>query len=102
MSHNLSGICVRAPRPKVVATLQRALAEHGVSMRAVCGGDDPHVNVRAALGWTMLQLEGRLMPRIAVELSSALATRVVCFDVCERYNYEHVADLYKGEATLVV
>ncbi|MFO0549203.1 MAG: hypothetical protein U0271_12500 [Polyangiaceae bacterium] len=100
MGLDLAGIAVRGQLDVVARAFEKCLAQHRI--RVVDAGDaDPYLNVRSAAGWTMLQFRGRLMPRVALALSEELRAEIVCLDVFERYNYEHVSWIIKGRPKLV-
>jgi hypothetical protein len=95
-------MAVRAPLARVLDELKESLSVAGVGLESVAGSPSgSHINAGEAAGWAMLELEGRLMPRIAVDLSQRMRTEVLGIDVYEQYNYEHVCRIVLGEPTLV-
>jgi hypothetical protein len=102
VSYNFAGMAVRGSMARVLAALKESLRAHGVELEAVSPTPGQnHVNAGEVAGWTVLELEVRLMPRIAVDLSRRLRTEVLGIDVYDRFSYEHACRIVLGEPTLV-
>lgn len=100
MGYNLAAIAVRGTRDRVLGALEKSVGAHGLQMAQAPDGHH-HLNAREAAGWMMLQLEVRLMPSIAVDLSRRLRTDVLCIDVHDSYSYEHASWIVQGAPKLV-